>query len=64
MQHSLYIGTFAKEIHIHRCLTRWLDGALDRLPGQVDKDHIIAVHIPFVVLGRSDKDDIILKFPS
>ena len=63
MQDSLYIRTFAKEIHIHWCLSRWFDCALDCIPGQVNENHIIATYIPLIMLGRGDKDDIILKFP-
>src|SRR6056300_346332 len=63
MKNRLDIWAFAEEVHIHRSLPRWFNCALNGLPSQVDEDHIFAVHIPLVMLGWGDQDDIILQLP-
>lgn len=63
MKNRLHIRALAEKIHIHRRLTGGLNNSLYGLPSEVDENHIFSVYISLIVLGRSDKNNIVLQLP-
>ncbi len=63
VENGLNVGALAEEIDVHGGFAGRRHGALDGFARKVQKNHVVAVDVALVVLGRRDQYDVVLQFP-